>query len=72
MATNNTAATAADFTRWALNASKMTSAQLQWSAADAREAAEAVESYAPTQAGKYLDEAMTYEQELKTRDEGAE
>ena len=65
--TMKTAATAADFARWTERATAMTIAELLWSARDAREAAAAVDAHDEVAAGRYRDEALTYEQEIAAR-----
>ncbi len=60
-------ATPDDFSKWQAKAEKMTVEALAWSARDAHKAAIAVEEHDPILAGRYTDEAMTYETELRYR-----
>lgn len=62
-----THATVADFVRWAEVAEDLDDAELLHAVRDAFEAAAAMEDHAPVAAGRYRDEAMTYEQELGRR-----
>jgi len=61
------AATTEDFDTWERKARNMTMAQLVWSRTDAIEAARAVETFDPSGAGRYIDEACTYGREIARR-----
>jgi hypothetical protein len=65
-----TYATAADFTRWESKAKAMTDAELRYSAADARQAEAAMRGWNPIAEGRYSDEACTYGDELRRRQQG--
>ena len=67
MTMQNTYATVADFQRWEAAAIGMSVPDLMWAAADARSAADAVESHAPRQASRYRDEADVYDSESRNR-----
>ena len=60
-------ATAADFANWEFKAKSMTIKELLWSIRDASECARNFDSFDPVAAGRYADEASTYEQELNRR-----
>ena len=60
-------ATAADFANWESKAKSMTIKELLWSIRDASECARNFDSFDPVAAGRYADEASTYEQELNRR-----
>ena len=60
-------ATAEDFTWWEFRASRMTDAELLYSARDARAAAKAMRGWNPIAEGRYDDEASTYGMELARR-----
>lgn len=62
-------ATPEDFARWEEHAETMNASALIYSAKDARAAAAALDSHDPVAAGRYTDEAMTYERELRRRRE---
>ena len=62
-----THATVADFDRWRLKAEAMTTAELYYSASDARRAAEAMRGWNPIAEGRYDDEAFTYGDEIRRR-----
>lgn len=64
-------ATAADFTRWEAKARSMTTAELLYSARDARQAEAAMRGWNPIAEGRYSDEASTYGDELRRRREQA-
>ena len=64
-------ATAADFTRWEAKARSMTTAELLYSARDARQAEAAMRGWNPIAEGRYSDEASTYGDELRRRREKA-
>lgn len=60
-------ATAADFRRWTAKAKTMTVAELEYSRRDALAAARAMAGHNPEREGRYMDEAMTYGDELRRR-----
>ena len=64
-------ATVADFTRWEAKARSMTTAELLYSARDARQAEAAMRGWNPIAEGRYSDEASTYGDELRRRREQA-
>ena len=66
-----TPATAADFSRWEAKARSMTTAELLYSARDARQAEAAMRGWNPIAEGRYSDEASTYGDELRRRREQA-
>ena len=60
-------ATPADFANWEAKAKAMSTAELIWSARDARQAEEAMRGWNPVAEGRYADEAFTYGDELRRR-----
>lgn len=64
-------ATAVDFTSWEERAQAMSIPALAYSARDAYEAARAADGHDPVAAGRYRDEAATYDRELRRRQRGA-
>lgn len=64
---NTDYATAEDFKRWEEKAHGMTTSALEWSMNDAWDASRAMEDHNPVLAGRYGDEAMTYQRVLLAR-----
>jgi len=60
-------ATADDFNRWTERAKTMTDAELDYGMRDAAKTATLLDKHDPVLAGRYMDEAATYAQEIMNR-----